>query len=353
MTLTLLGVLLLGAPDALVVLEPPAAPGVLRDQVWPAFATPRVGAWRLRPIAQRTLSAPIADAAGALWAEEDAAGTVRLHRVLFAAGTHLVDRLNLPADAAPAAVTDAVRLRLRFILESPPTAGRAWEPPPPPLPPPFVLPEAHRADLALVRAPPVPKRVVRIPAPPPPLNVEPPDPPAPAAEPPVVPSTEARPLWIGLGADGLVDQHGGDVGLGVQIAVPIGARVHLALAGALHPFHDYVRAGRPLGVSVYRATVGGGWRAWERPGVTLDLRGGLGLRGVVATGSDTEDAGWQPALSLSAPLRIELRRPFALALTGGLLAAPSGAAARHASGELLRHGAVQLRAALGIEVAVP
>lgn len=348
MLLLLLSAALLGAPDVLVVLRAPTAPGVLRDQVWPAFAADQIGRWQIRAVPLDRLAARVPDAAGAIWADLGPDGRVRLHRVLFDAATHLVDPVALPPDAASEAVTDAMRLRLRFLLEAPTGQGEAWTPTPapPPKPAPFQLPEEHRVDLALVRAPPVARRIVRIPAPPPPLSVEPPGSDMQA------PPTPASATWIGLGFDGLADLDGLDGGLLVEVAIPIGVS-HLALHGALHPFHDFERDGRPLGVTGYRAALSWGTPLWARSEARVDLRAGLGVRGLTVSGAGAQTTGVDPLVTLSTPLRIALRAPFAVGLDAGLVLAPSAARAWHSSGTLVERSVVQARVGVLMQWGLP
>lgn len=352
MLLVLLAGVLLGAPDVLVVLRPPEAPGILREAVWPALGAGRIGRWTLRPVALDRLERSAPDAAGGIWADQGPDGRVRLHRILFEAGTHLVDPIDLPPGAAGAAVTEAVRLRLRFLLDAPVSLGDPWreapESPstPPPEPPPFDLPAQHLVDLTLVRAPPVPPRKVQIPAPPPPLSEAVPE------REPAGPAAIPISAWIGLGVDGLVDLDGADGGLLARIAVPIG-HGHLAVHGALHPFHDFQRAGRPLGVTGYRAVLAWGWPAWLGGGAQLDLRVGAGVRALIASGAGARGSGATPILTAEAPLRLGLRPPFALSLEGGLQFALGEAQARYGDEALVTRSAVQARLGLLLEWGVP
>lgn len=330
-------------PPSLAILAPPSTAGRLRDQVWPAFSPGRVGRWVLvqRTETAEALTRQRPPTAGAIWASAAPEGVV-IHRVLFDEGTHLQDRIALPADAPADAVTEAVRLRLRFILDAPLTAGQRWQAPStaPPLPaaPPPLTSDQH-ADLVTRRAPPVPRRTVRVPDPPPPL------PPATIVPDERLDPTAAPPVRVrmGLGLDGLWSSGGWDAGLHGFVGLTLGERWATGLEGGFHPFHDLRRGGRPVGVSGYRATAFAQRRMAQYAGWRWGVRAGLGISGLSAVGADTRSSDVQPTLLLSVPLRFTLTGPFALALDPGLVVTPGATRARHGDAVLVERGAVQVR----------
>lgn len=354
MLIVLLTSLVLAAPSIsadppataglLAVPRAPEGPGTLRDVVWPALGAGGGNGWRIEhtnaPL--DTLLRPASTDAGrvgVLWATEDAAGAVRLHRVLFASGTHLVDTLDMPEGAPADAIADAIRLRLAFVLSAPVTAGDSWRPAERVLPMPALesVPPELRGDLATRRTPPVPRRTARVPAPPPALPI--------VAQVPdeTLGGSDDRPVELGVGGDGMVSTGGLDVGLAGRVSVPVGARWWLGLSGRLHPFHAARRDGRPIGITGYSAFLEVDRWLLTGSAARVSARVGLGVDGLSVVGAGARSDGQVPALAISVPARIPLFGPVAFEVDAGVVLGLGERRALHGDAVLVSRGAVQAR----------
>ncbi|MEZ4474202.1 MAG: hypothetical protein R3F60_26120 [bacterium] len=330
-------VALAGAPSAYLL--PPPPPGPLATHVWPALAA--AGGPALRPSSEHPGDDPGA-ALGFVFATLPDDATLRLHRVR--AAEHLEITTDLPWRPADPALADAIALRLAFLLEAPADAGQPWVPdaplqPPPPEP---RLPPERLADLQTLRPPPPPSHTTRVPPPP---GAEPPPELAhrgvveDEAPPPEDPGTGRFRLGVESVA-GLEDQSVG-FAVGAVVVVAPGWRVALDLAA--HPFYDFRRDGRPVGVTALRAAARGVRHLWQLGALDVGGSAGLFVAALSGAGAGLDTGTPRVGLCAGAAADLPLGGPLSLTVGADLLAAAWRSEARLGDDVLLRQGPLELR----------
>ncbi|MCB9549461.1 MAG: hypothetical protein H6706_26970 [Myxococcales bacterium] len=331
----LLVVALTGAPAPYLL--PPAPAGPLGARVWPVLA----GMGAAVP-SQAVPGDAIPGAVGFVFATLPDAQTLRLHRIRVVEGLEITS--DLPWTADDAALAEAIRLRVAFVLEAPPEAGQPWRPPSlTPPPPESPLPPERLADLRVARPPPPPGHTSRVPSPP---GVDPPPGPAdPRLVEAPAPVTDGPGAGrFRLGVESLADLDGASLGLLLGAAFEVAPGWRVAVDAAAHPFHDFRRGGRPLGVTAARVAA----RALRAIGhlgpAEASLAGGVfgaWLTGAGA-GLDTGDA--RGGVSAGGLLDLPLGGPLSATAGLDLLAALASSEARYGDEVLLQQGPLELRA---------
>ena len=321
----------------------PDSPAPIRELVWPALrGFDAARGWTPRPV---DVSPPgdapaIARAhrgGGVLWAEPDG-DAVRL-RLYRAADDRIFEAtLELPAGAAPAAVVDAVRLKLDYLLEA--RGGRPWRRVPPLPPPTATIPDAHRGDLVPPPRPAWPRR-------PPPAV---PDPPPPLPAPAGAQGTEVEVLrrdpepggidgwgaWFTLGA--VADSDAVEPGFVLGVRRRLVERWSLRVQGGAYPF-----GGDGATVSALQLDLALGYRLWRAPLLGDAWLGGFygHLRAdAPATASQANRGGALVGMAFSVPVS----GPLAVGVQLDLLAGSNALEATLGDTRVARHAPLQTRA---------
>ncbi len=281
-------------------------------------------------------------AGGVLWADQDGA-TLRLLLYRRRDARLFEDAVDLSGDPGPAALREAVRLRLDFLLEA--RGGRPWKPAPPlPRAPPPLGPEALAA--LRVGAPvPYPRRAPPVvPDPPPPL----PEPRPEGAEVRVVARPDEAPPYappppggwsVTVSAAALVDDEI-DPGFGLGVGRVLSDQLELRFGFGAFPF------GADGAVSTLHGSFTLEYLAAEGPVGLAAALGGF-YEGLTADAGATVEAGHRGGALAGLELRVPIGGLLSAGVRAELLAGSNAlearvGGARHRQGAVQGHGGVFL-----------